>query len=219
MTSKSHLGNTDVDIFSKLPFSQACENNKSAILTVLQKELQTAKRVLEIGSGTGQHSVYFASKLRQLIWQCSDLPENIRAIQAWHQAYPAPNLPPVLTLDLTMIDSLAQNKTQLPQYDAIFTANTLHIVPWSLVEQLFSLAAVQLVNFGKLIIYGPFNEQGQFTSAGNANFDAMLRSRNSQSGIRDKGKVITLARQKGFALSAQYAMPVNNQMLVFQKTA
>lgn len=217
MTSQSHLGNTDVDIAAKLPFSQACENNKAAILTVLQKELQTARHVLEIGSGTGQHSVYFAPKLMHLNWQCSDLPENIRAIQAWHQAYPASNLPPVLELDLAAADDFFKNSTQPQHYDAIFIANTLHIISWPLVERLFSFAAAQLSSHGKLIIYGPFNEQGQFTSAGNAQFDAMLRARDPKSGIRDKVEINELARQNGFALSAQYAMPANNQILVFQK--
>lgn len=213
----SHLGNTDVDIEAKLPFSQACENNKVAILTVLQKELKTAQYVLEIGSGTGQHSVYFAPRLSHLSWQCSDVANNLKMIQAWHHKHPAINLPQVLALDLATADSFPKHDGILPLYDTVFTANTLHIVPWSLVERLFSLIATQPFSVTKLIIYGPFNDQGKFTSAGNAQFDAMLRARDPQSGIRDKGKVVDLAHKNGFMLASEYAMPANNKLLVFQK--
>ena len=189
--------NNKVDV-SALPCSQACENNKQPILEVLQIELQDSHHVLEIGSGTGQHSVHFAPHLSHLKWQTSDVISNHRHIMAWHQAYPTPNLYAPLAFDLSTdaipVDSNSNSNSQsdLP-YDAVFTANTLHIISWDLVRRLFALAGDALPANGKLIVYGPFNEDGNYTSEGNQRFDAMLRAGNP------------------------YAMPANNQLLVFQK--
>ena len=209
-----------VDI-AALPFSQACENNKQPILEVLRIELQGFSHVLEIGSGTGQHSVYFAPNLPELQWQTSDVISNHRHIIAWHNAYPAPNLYSPLAFDLAQ-DSVPVsghlNSSHVDKpYDVIFTANTLHIISWALVERLFVLAGDALPVDGKLIIYGPFNEDGKYTSEGNQRFDAMLRAGNPDSGIRDKEDVVSLANAHYLQLSQTYAMPDNNQLLVFQK--
>jgi len=217
--------NNKADI-SALPFSQACENNKQPILEVLQTELQGFSHVLEIGSGTGQHSVYFAPHLSHLKWQTSDVISNHRHIIAWHNTYPAPNLYSPLAFDLahdsvpfsSHLDSGHLNSSNIAEpYDVIFTANTLHIISWALVERLFTLAGDALPVDGKLIIYGPFNEDGKYTSEGNQRFDAMLRSGNPDSGIRDKEDIISLANAHHLQLSKSYAMPANNQLLVFQK--
>lgn len=214
-----HL-NSQVDI-DALPFSQACENNKQPILEVLQNELQGFTHVLEIGSGTGQHSVYFAPRLPEMQWQTSDVTSNHRHIAAWHHAYPALNLSLPLAFDLAYdsvpINSQSANNDIAKPYDVIFTANTLHIISWVLVERLFLLAGDALPVDGKLIVYGPFNEHGNYTSAGNQRFDAMLRQGNSDSGIRHKEDIISLAITHHLALSKTYAMPANNQLLVFQK--
>ena len=207
--------NNKVDI-SALPFSQACENNKKPILEVLESELQGFNHVLEIGSGTGQHSVYFASNLPYLNWRTSDVVSNHRHIIAWHNAYPAPNLYLPLAFDLAH-DSIPVNSHVDRPYDVIFTANTLHIINWALVERLFTLAGEALPTNGKLIVYGPFNEHGKYTSEGNQRFDAMLRASNPDSGIRDKEDVVSLANAHHLQLSKTYAMPANNQLLVFQK--
>lgn len=119
---KDNLGN----IVSNLPFSQACENNQQPILDVLQQELQDATHVLEVGSGTGQHSIYFAPRLTHLHWQTSDVYANHAIINAWHAAYPAPNLYAPLSFDVSS-DSIPINKTINAPYDAVFTANTLHM--------------------------------------------------------------------------------------------
>ena len=217
--------NNKVDI-SALPFSQACENNKQPILEVLQTELQSSSHVLEIGSGTGQHSVYFAPHLSHLKWQTSDVTGNHRHIIAWHNAYPAPNLYLPLTFDLAQdsvpvsshLDSGHLNSSDIAKpYDVIFTANTLHIISRALVERLFTLVGQALPVDGKLIIYGPFNENGNYTSEGNQRFDAMLRAGNPDSGIRHKEDIISLAKAHRLQLSKTYAMPANNQLLVFQK--
>ncbi|MGA4439817.1 DUF938 domain-containing protein [Psychrobacter pocilloporae] len=214
-----HL-NSQVDI-DALPFSQACENNKKPILEVLQNELQGFTHVLEIGSGTGQHSVYFAPRLPEIQWQTSDVTSNHRHIVAWHHAYPTPNLSLPLAFDLAYdsvpINSQLANSNIAKPYDAIFTANTLHIISWALVEKLFALAGDALPVDGKLIVYGPFNEHGNYTSAGNQRFDAMLRQGNSDSGIRHKEDIVNLANMHHLTLSRTYAMPANNQLLVFQK--
>lgn len=214
---QDNASDTNMLPLAKLPFSQACENNKQAILTVLQLVFADCKQVLEIGSGTGQHSVYFAPRLPQLNWQTSDVTVNHYAINAWHKAYPAPNLYAPLSFDLS-VDSLPMSRTTNQCYDAVFTANTLHIIAWSLVERLFELVAAALPLHGKLVIYGPFNENGRYTSESNSQFDTMLRQGNSGSGIRHKEDVIELANQHHLKLNATHLMPANNQLLVFEKT-
>ncbi len=210
--NKASLSNTDLNVAANLPFSQACENNKQAILEILQQELTDTTHVLEIGSGTGQHSVYFAPMLAHLQWQTSDVEANHWVINAWHTAYPVPNLQPPIAFNLAH-DALPSSAL----YDAVFTANTLHIISWPLVEQLFNLVGQALPIDGKLIIYGPFNDNGNYTSVGNQQFDAKLRQDNPNSGIRDKQDIVDLAKVNALALMATYSMPANNQILVFQK--
>ena len=210
--------NTDSMSAAALPFSQACENNKQPILAVLQKELKDSLHVLEIGSGTGQHSVYFAPRLAHLTWQTSDVVSNHATINAWHAEYPAANLNEPFAFNLAH-DSVPFNNAIDTPYDAVFTANTLHIIAVSLVEQLFALVGDVLPAHGKLIIYGPFNENGHYTSASNQQFDISLRRRDAQSGIRNLEDIINLAEQHHLTLSKKHAMPANNQLLVFQKTS
>ena len=200
-----------------IPFSQACENNKQPILDVLQQELKESTHVLEVGSGTGQHSVYFAPRLTHLTWQTSDVLAHHATINALHTIYPAPNLYSPLPFDLEYdsLPSSVDNTNQL--YDSVFTANTLHIISWSLVEKLFELVGNTLPINGKLIVYGPFNENGHYTSAGNQQFDIILRQRDPKSGIRHLEDIIALAKTHHLKLSDKYAMPANNQLLVFQK--
>jgi len=213
--NKDNLGNTDISSADRPPFSQACENNKQSILEVLQKELQDSTHVLEVGSGTGQHSVYFAPNLPHLHWQTSDVIDNHQAIQSWHDAYPASNLYAPLAFNL-LTDSIPKTNTG-EAYNAIFTANTLHIIAWPLVERLFELAGEALPLDGKLIVYGPFNENGRYTSASNQSFDSSLRQRDAGSGIRHKEDIIALANIHHLTLMTQYQMPANNQILVFKK--
>jgi hypothetical protein len=215
--NQDSLENTNTNSASTLPFSPACENNKQAILAVLKSELTASRHVLEIGSGTGQHSVYFAPQLPHLKWQTSDVVANHAAINAWHETYPAPNLYAPLTFDLVQ-NSLPINATISQSYDAVFTANTLHIISWILVETLFVLVGEALPFHGKLIIYGPFNDHGSYTSEGNRQFDAMLQQRDASSGIRHKEEVIALAATHHLSLLTTHKMPANNQLLVFEKS-
>lgn len=203
-------------MIANLPFSQACENNKQPILSVLQKELKDSLHVLEVGSGTGQHSVYFAPRLAHLTWQTSDVVNNHASINAWHAAHPAANLYAPLAFDLAH-DPVPVNEAVAAPYDAVFTANTLHIISWPLVEKLFNLVGGVLPAHGKLIVYGPFNENGHYTSGSNQQFDISLRQRDANSGIRNFEDIIELAEQHRLTLNERYAMPANNQILVFQK--
>lgn len=195
---------------SELPFSQACENNKAPILTVLERVFAGCRRVLEIGAGTGQHAAHFAPALPHLRWQPSDLAINHPAIQAWRLARPADNLLPPVLLDLAGPDWPGD-------FDAVFSANTAHIVSPPKVENLFALAGRHLPDAGVLALYGPFNYGGQYTSDSNRQFDAWLKARDPSSGIRDFQWVDGLARQAGLQLWEDNAMPANNRLLVWAK--
>lgn len=192
------------------PFSQACENNKTFILPVLQQVFKNVDSVLEIGSGTGQHATFFAKHLTHLTWQTSDLFINHEGIKQWLTEFPSANLLPPLILDLSKTWPI--NSTS-----GIFTANTLHIVSWELVISFFEGIKEHLILNGKLCIYGPFNYQGKFTSESNANFDLWLKQRNELSGIRDIEAIITLANKAGLTLIEDHPMPANNRLLAFIK--
>jgi cyclopropane fatty-acyl-phospholipid synthase-like methyltransferase len=194
------------------PFSQACENNKISILPLLVESLKESKTVLEVGSGTGQHAVYFAPNLPWLNWQTSDMLLNHQGINQWLSEYPSKNLLSPLALDLN-------HNWPLEKVDAIYTANTLHIVSWSLVQAFFEGVSKHLNKHGKLCIYGPFNYQGKYTSESNAGFDLWLKERDSQSAIRDFEEIIQSAKNANLALENDHAMPANNRLLVFKKIA
>ena len=197
--------------YADLPFSQACENNKAPILSHLQKLLTNHHRVLEIGSGTGQHALYFAEHLPHLIWQASDQPQYLPNLTERIRRAKLANLPAPLAMDIC-VDTAPVNSA-----DAIFTANTLHIMPWPVVQQFFSRLHELTQPEATLCIYGPFNYQGQFSSASNQVFDQSLKSRDGAMGIRDHEQVLALAHQQGFHLMQDHAMPANNRLLCFSR--
>lgn len=192
------------------PFSQACENNKGPILEVLKTAFNKTKSVLEIGSGTGQHSVFFAEQLPHLLWYTSDRHINHEGINLWLKEANLTNLHGPLELDLNYA-------WPVNNVDAIYTANTFHIVSWQLVEQFFKGVSMHLASQGVVCIYGPFKYQGQFTSASNEEFDRFLTQRDPFSGIRDFEAIEQLARHAGLTLISDTAMPANNQLLVFKR--
>ncbi len=193
------------------PFSQACENNQQAIFTILERVFAQAQTVLEIGSGTGQHAAYFAPRLPHLIWQTSDQEEYHPGINAWLDASSAENLRRPLLLNVDM------PQWPIATVDAVFSANTCHIMSWASVVNMFKQLAGVLSAGGTLAIYGPFNYDGQFTSASNANFDQWLKQRGAQQGIRDFEAVNKLASEAGMTLLEDNAMPANNRLLVWCK--
>ncbi|MDP2713320.1 DUF938 domain-containing protein [Rheinheimera sp.] len=198
---------------SDLPFSQACENNKAPILAVLQQAFASHKNVLEVGSGTGQHAVHFAAALPHLRWQASDQAMYLPGLTERLRRAALPNLPLPLQLDISA-DALPQQ-----QFDALFSANTLHIMPWPVVEQFFKRLTYLTTPQATLCIYGPFNYNGRFTSDSNRAFDASLKSRDPAMGIRDIAEVTALAGAAGFSLQQDHSMPANNRLLQFRRTA
>ena len=193
-----------------LPFSDACERNKGPILAVLRDAFAGRTRVVEIGAGTGQHAVHFARHLPQLEWQPTDRAEHLPGLAARIAAEGPPNLLPPLELDV-----LRQPWPTL-RADAVFSANTLHIMSWQAVEALYAGLRHVLEPTGVLAVYGPFRYAGGFTTASNAGFDAMLRERDPASGLRDFEAVNALAEKIGLRLQADHAMPANNQLLVWR---
>ena len=192
-----------------LTFSEACERNKQPILSCLVDELAVSRRVLEIGSGTGQHAVHFARHLRHLEWQPTDRADYLHDLAARITEERTPNLLSPLELDVL--------RKQWPSVtaDAVYTANTLHIMSWPEIEAFFAGVGRVLAAGGVLVVYGPFRYAGLFTSASNAVFDRSLRERDPASGIRDIEAVNRLAEAQGLVLRADHAMPANNQLLVW----
>ncbi len=193
------------------PFSQACENNKDPILDLLRHYLSGDERMLEIGSGTGQHARYFADHFPGIIWQTSDLPENHPGIKSWIEESEHQNIRPPMTLNVS-----DRQHWPTEQYDAIFTANTLHIMSWLAVKEMFRMMGSCLKPGGLFFCYGPFNRDGQFTSASNKAFDASLRQRDPEMGLRDVGEVRKEAQQHQMTLLHTHSMPANNLLLVFR---
>lgn len=192
------------------PFSQACENNKNPILAVLKSAFAPSKRVLEIGSGTGQHAVYFSQHLSHLIWQPSDVKENLPGLTTWLNSTSQPNLAAATTFEIGQADWPTD-------FDAVFSANTAHIMPWSLTQKMVTGAGEHLPYNGVLVLYGPFNYGGRFTSESNAEFDLWLKSRGSHQGIRDFETVNECAELGGLNLICDHAMPSNNRLVVWKK--
>ena len=166
--------------------------------------------VLEIGSGTGQHAVFFASELPHLYWQTSDLATNCAGIRAWVEHSELSNLGAPITLDVLKPLSIGR------RYDAIFSANTAHIMSIDAVIAMFSLAPSCLRDDGLFCLYGPFNESGGFTSESNRRFDESLRAENPEMGIRDLEFIDSLANRNSMQQLRRYAMPANNQIVLWQ---
>jgi len=195
---------------TQLPHSAACDRNREPILAVLREYLPTTGNLLEIGSGTGQHAVAFAPQFPQLRWQPSDRPEHLAGIQAWLRAQPATNLGRPIAFDVE------QPYWPSGPFEAIYSANTLHIMSWAQVKRLFAKLPSLLAPQARLLIYGPFNYAGDYSSPSNREFDCLLKQRDPDSGIRDFEAVDALATQAGLKLLIDQAMPANNQLLVWE---
>lgn len=196
---------------AELPFSQACENNKQPILECLKTWFARSRSVLEIGTGTAQHAVYFAEALPHLRWQPSDHPDSAELSRGRLARADLPNLLPFVTLDVN------DDTWPIPDVDAVFSANTAHIMSWTEVTRLFDGVARHLPPDGVFCLYGPFNEHGRFTSESNRQFDRHLRSRAEHMGIRDLDDLQALARSVAMRLEDRVSLPANNQLLVWRK--
>ncbi len=199
-----------------LGFNFAClsnyfELNKDPILEILVAVLGNSHSVLEIGSGTGQHGVFFAENLPHLVWHTSVLPEYLPEITERIAREGPENVRGPLALNV------CDHPLPVSSMDAIFSANTLHIMPWKTVEHFFEAIAEVLVKGGVLCVYGPFRYGGRYTSESNARFDQYLKQRDPLSGIKDFQDIDRLAKKQGLNLLKDYSMPANNQMLVWTK--
>ncbi len=196
------------------PFSPSSEENKQPILEVIAPRLASARSVLEIGSGTGQHAVHFAAALPELRWQCTDVADYLPGIRLWVEDAGLSNLPPPLELN---VDSDWSTTFSGVGYDAIYSANTAHIMSLEQVERMFAGVGALLPDQGQFLLYGPFSQDGRHTSESNAHFDRSLRLYDPLSGVRDLRELEDFARAAGLALESDIAMPVNNRTLVWRR--
>jgi len=194
-----------------LPYAGATERNRQPILDQLVGLLPAKGTVLEIGSGSGQHAVFFTRHLTGLYWQPTDRAENLPGLEAQFAAEANERI--LTPLELDVLDDAWPGQT----YAAVFSANTAHIMPFEAVQAMFAGVAMHLVHGGRFCLYGPFNINGDFTSRSNAQFDACLRQENPQMGIRDMAVVESLSNSHQMHLQRKIAMPANNFILVFAK--
>jgi cyclopropane fatty-acyl-phospholipid synthase-like methyltransferase len=193
-----------------LPYSEAADRNKAPILAVLTTYFAGGRNVLEIGSGTGQHAVYFAKHLHHLKWHASDRLDNLETIGRRIQDAGVQNA--IAPIEFDVDRSWPQRR-----FDGVFTANTLHIMPWDSVVRLFAGLPDLLEKDATIIAYGPFNYRGTYTSPSNARFDASLKANAAHQGIRDIEAVEKLAENAALMLVEDREMPANNRCLIFRR--
>ena len=202
--------------------ASAFHRNHQPIWSVLEPYLQACTGdVLELSSGTGQHIVEFARKAPHIIWWPSDYgEENLKSIAAWRQFANLPNLRPPARIDLAQPDWKWQGKDHQPpdRFTGIFCANVIHIAPWRVAQGLFTGAARYLAPDGRMFLYGPFMKDGKHNAPSNAVFDADLRARNAEWGVRDIADLRALADENGLSLIDEVPMPANNQILLFERS-
>lgn len=198
------------------PFAESCEQNKDVILQVIKPLLANSKKVLEIGSGTGQHAIHFGQAMAHLQWYTSERSDALDGIHMWLDDFDKGEM------DLDNVHSpfeldVMQEKWPEIVVDAVFTANTFHIMHWNEVQKVLQKVPLLLENGGILLVYGPFNYNGQYTSASNRQFDGWLKERDPESGIRDFTELNELALKNGLQILADFEMPANNRILCWQK--
>jgi hypothetical protein len=194
----------------ELPFSASCERNRNPILDALKQVLPEKGTVLEIGSATGQHVVYFAGNLPGLFWQPSDRSEYLPGLAQRLQVEGGANIAEPMELDVL---------AEWPDgpFAAIYSSNTVHIMNWQAVCAMFAGVARRLDPGSVFCLYGPFNEKGAFTAPGNEAFDGRLREENPEMGIRDLEALESLGMGHQLRILARFQLPANNQLLVFAK--
>jgi len=194
-----------------LTFSQSAENNKIHICDRLCITLKSCRHLLEVGSGTGQHAIYMAPRLPHITWQTSDLAENLSNVRARLNAEGPENVKHPLELDVS------SHPWPVAACDVVYSANSVHIMSWAHVENLFKGVGKILADEGFLCLYGPYKYNGKFTTQSNQRFDLWLRQNDAASGIRDFEAVDGLAQSNGLILQEDFAMPANNQLLIWQR--
>ena len=192
-------------------YSSSCVQNQEPILKIIKPLLLEKHTVLEVGSGTGQHAVFFAGQMPHLNWQASDQAQYLSSINAWADEAKLNNTPPAINLDVTQAWPALE-------FDVIFSANTTHIMSWEMVVDFFQGVGESLGENGLFILYGPFNYHQQYTSQSNADFDMWLKNRDPNSAIRHFEALMELAKQAELTLLKDYEMPANNRILCWKKS-
>lgn len=193
------------------PDAPATDRNRESILEVLRVEFEHSRSVLEIGSGTGQHAIFFGREFPSLQWQTSDRRENHDGINAWISDSTLRNVGRPLDLDVERVRDVPG------EYDAVFSANTAHIMNFEAVKCMFKIVGISLPPTGRFCLYGPFKLNGAFTSESNSRFDESLKARDPRMGIRDLEALHALALDNGLNHERSYAMPANNMLIVWGK--
>jgi SAM-dependent methyltransferase len=194
--------------------SPATARNREPILDVLRPRLPSGARVLEVASGAGEHAMFIAGALPQVLWQPSDPdPEALASIAAWRRASGLANLAAPIRLDAADSDSWPEGP-----FDAVICINMIHISPWAATQGLMAGAARALAKAGRLFLYGPYIEAGVATAPSNLAFDQSLKSRNPAWGLRDLADVTALAAANGLGFLERIAMPANNLIVIFERT-
>ena len=193
------------------PFAAAAARNAEPILGVLQHELRGCSTLFEIGSGTGQHAVTVAAAMPGLLWQTSDLEQSHAGIRAWIDEAGLENVLAPMAFDVLTAETGGK------RYDAVFSANTAHIMSYAAVRRMFALVGAMLDEAGVFCLYGPFSQGGAFSTPSNEAFDASIRARNKAMGIRDLDDLEELATQHGMQLAGLYAMPANYLLTVWTR--
>ena len=193
--------------------SPSTARNREPILAVLNSCLPPAGLVLEIAAGAGEHAVFMAAAMSSLIWRPTDPdPLALTSIAAWRDHAALPNLLAPLRIDATDPDNWS-----VTQADAVVNINMIHISPWIATVGLMTGAGRILRRDGVLFLYGPYVEDDVATAPGNLAFDASLKARNSDWGLRRREDVVDLAAEHGFAFTRRVVMPANNLALIFRR--
>lgn len=191
-------------------FSTSCERNQAPIFSCLKKLLPEQANILEVASGTGQHAVFFATQKPEWNWQLSDRPGFTESADAWREDSGLNNILPAIALDVA-------GPWPLQQYDAVFSANSLHIMSAQHVQLFFKQLQHVLNANGVAIFYGPFKRDGAYTSESNREFDSHLKQHSPDSAQRDVEWLQQLAKDNGLVFELALTMPANNEILVFKK--
>ncbi len=193
----------------------ATVRNREPIREVLGRLLPAGGTVLEIGSGSGEHAVFFAAVFPEIVWQPSDVdPANLASIAAWAAETPRDNLRAPIALDVRRVP---WHGVRSAGFDAVVCINVIHIAPWQACEGLLAGAAAALRPGGALILYGPFMRGGRHTAPSNAAFDRDLKAKDSRFGVRDLADVAAQAELSGLSFEMDVAMPANNLIVVFRR--